>query len=399
MRVLIATIFSYPPRGGLGVYMEHLAKGLKQQGHQVDILGRYNDHYYITRENRRIPMKIKKKGTNGLSSFVSNGMGSKLLQAHIEKMQENTMNFLDAIQSLDLKQYEVIHAQDIISARVLKHFKPSLVPLVITVHGCVTAEYYYYGLISPETAGWKLISAFESDVIRQCDRIIVPSNWLLEIYKKCGIPTGNMKVIHNGIDIPSFQAQMNQKTDLKSPSNEKIIICTGRLVESKGQHCLLDALAKLKKQRKGWVCWIAGNGKTERALKKQHEQLKLGESVKFLGRREDIPALLKQTHIFVIPSIQDNYPYSLAEAQIAGKSIVASRVGGITEMVMDEKTGLLFPPGDSNELCNQLKKLLDHPDLQQRLSRETKEWGRKYLSLDHMMRQVLEVYHEVLKTS
>ncbi|UVI33746.1 glycosyltransferase family 4 protein [Paenibacillus spongiae] len=191
---------------------------------------------------------------------------------------------------------------------------------------------------------------------------------------------------------------MNEKTGLKSPPNKTIIICTGRLSEDKGQRYLLDALARVKKNRIDWVCWIVGSGNEEKDLKKQSKRLGLSGMVQFLGWRSDIPALLKQAHIVVIPSLEDNYPYSLVEAQAAGKSIIASRVGGITEMVKHGKNGLLVPAGDSKKLYRQIKVLLKDPDLQERLGKGAKVWGTTHCSLDTMMKQVMVVYNKALKS-
>jgi glycogen(starch) synthase len=399
MKVLITTIFAYPPRGGLGKYIQELKTGLEQNGHQVDILARHHDQYCLTRSNRQIPLSSRKSGRRGAPLLPTGWDQGNQAQKYLKNIRDEAMKFFDAVQSIKLSQYQIIHTQDIISASVLRVYKPGLTPLVLTVHGCVTAEYYYNGYIKPRSAGWKVLSSFESLVIQQCERTIVPSRWLLDVYKKCQISTGNMEVISNGIDIPTFQKQMNQKTGLKSPANKTIMICTGRLEKVKGQHILLDALARLKKDRKDWVCWIVGKGSAERDLKKKSRRLGLVGFVKFLGRRDDIPALLKQAHIYIIPSLQENYPYSLVEAQVAGKAIIASRTGGIPEIVKHEKNGLLFQVGQSRKLYQQVNKLLKKPDLKVRLGNEAKAGGRSHFSLDTMMKQVMNVYKNALKSS
>lgn len=127
-------------------------------------------------------------------------------------------------------------------------------------------------------------------------------------------------------------------------------------------------------------------------LKKKSKRLGLGSNVKFLGRREDIPALLKQADIFVIPSLEDNYPYSLIEAQVAGKAIIGSKAGGISEMVEHSKNGLLVPPDNSQALYLEMKKLLENPGLRKRLSSKSESWSLKRCSLSTMTKRVLDVY-------
>lgn len=374
--------------------MHELKTGLEQQGHTVDILGRHHNDYYLTKGNQQILLKGNRLGRKS-RLFSSNLFGNQALK-YLSDLQEEAAKFFNAVQKVDVSQYQIIHAQEIVSASVLKHYKPRATPMILTLHGCVTAEYYYYGYIKPKSTGWNILSKFESRAIQQSDTTIVPSEWLLDVYKQCKIPTNNMKVITNGIDVEAFQSRMNEKTGLQSPPNKSIIICTSRLEKVKGQHVLLDALAKLKERRSDWECWIVGRGANDRDLKKQANKLRLNDSVKFLGMRGDIPALLKQSDIYVIPSLQDNYPYSLVEAFVAGKAIIGSKVGGITEMVEHSKNGLLVPPNESRELYRQMRNLLENPDMQKRMSEEARTWGMTQFSLEKMTGEVLDIYNHAL---
>ncbi|WP_127588339.1 glycosyltransferase family 4 protein [Paenibacillus koleovorans] len=393
MRVLLTTIFAYPPKGGVGVYIDELRKGLEQAGHQVDILARNDEKYYLTSSEGQARVKKRRGSLSGgnifkmPSFFMDKGIGK-----HVSFLEKEAAEYIGIVQSLDLKRYDVIHAQDIVSSSVMSFYKPSHVPLILTAHGCVTAEYYYFGRITPNSLGWLMVSSFESLAISQTDRTIVPSEWLKGVYQRCGIPVGKMTVIHNGIDIKSFKHRMKASTGLLKPADKRVIISTGRLEKVKGQHVLLDALAKLNKERKDWELWVAGTGEAEKVLKDQVQRLGLKNEVKFLDRRSDVPALLKQADIFVIPSLEENYPFSLAEAQVAGKAIIASEVGGIKEMIDPGKNGLLVPAGDSNKLYRQLKKLMADPKLQRDLAIGAHAWSVQHLSLTHMMQQVIGIY-------
>lgn len=397
MKILLTTIYAYPPRGGLGTYIQELKTGLEKQGHSVDVLARNNDTYSLTRGNKQYPLTKRSGGTGLLHSLLPSAWLGNRVYKYMGTIQDEASKFFDAVKMVDLKQYQVIHAQDIVSASVLKYYKPVLTPLILTIHGCVTAEYYYYGFIQPNSIGWKVISTFESGAINRTDAVILPSQWLLDVYKKCNIPTNNMSVIKNGIDIEAFQRKMvSTKTGLNSPPGKKVIICTGRLEKVKGQHVLINALAKLKARRSDWVCWMVGRGKNERALKKQVSRLGLNSHVKFLGMRKDVPALLKQADIFVIPSLQDNYPYSLVEAYVAGKAIIASQVGGMTEMVQHSRNGLLVPPDNSHALYMEMRGLLENPGKLKALSQEARSWGKETFALEKMTNEVLHIYNNAL---
>ena len=126
------------------------------------------------------------------------------------------------------------------------------------------------------------------------------------------------------------------------------------------------------------------------------KSLDLEKHVLFLGGRNDVPALLNQADIFVLPSVQDNHPYSVMEAQIAGKPVVVSNAGGIPEMVTHLQTGLVSQAGNSKQLYYHLKMTLEDEDLCNRLAENAKQWGRVHWSLPVMIEQTINVYERAL---
>lgn len=394
MRVLLVTIFSYPPKGGLGMYMQELKKGLEKAGHKVDIFARNESgDYGIDNRGQDVNKQIKKdrKRINEKLTLI----GDVKIDPYITTLQERISMLTASLKFISMNEYDLIHAQDIASAYAVQMLKPKHVPLILTLHGCVTAEWLYLGIIKKGSPGFSFISSIESQVIQKSNHTIVPSKWQKNLFKRCQVSTDKMSVVHNGLDIKSFLKEMKKQSDIKKPDHKRVILCTGRLEGIKGQQCLLESLAKLKKKRSNWVCWIVGHGKNEKSLKQQCKQLRLRNRVKFLGRRHDVPALLNEADIFVLPSLQENYPYSLMEAQVAGKAIIASDVGGISEMVRHKKNGLLSSPGDSGELYKKINKVLKDQRLQSRLAKKAASWGREHLSLDKMMEQVLAIYNNV----
>jgi glycosyltransferase involved in cell wall biosynthesis len=199
------------------------------------------------------------------------------------------------------------------------------------------------------------------------------------------------------MDIERFLKEMESADEFVSPLDKKIIACVARLHKLKGHHHLLEALARLKNERTDWVCWIIGAGSLQKDLERQSQDLQLEEHVMFLGARNDVAALLKKVDICTLPSLQENCPYSVMEAQVAGKPIVASAVGGITEMVQHEITGLLSPPGQEEPLYLNLKRVMEEETLRHQIADNAKEWGQKQWSLEMMMKRTLAVYEKALQ--
>lgn len=165
----------------------------------------------------------------------------------------------------------------------------------------------------------------------------------------------------------------------------------------KGHKHLIEALAMLKGVREDWECWLLGDGPLENQYGEQVRSLGLEAHVQFWGPRQDVPELLSQADVFVLPSLQDNLPFSIMEAQIAGKAAVVSDAGGIPEMVKHGKTGLVSPAGQSEPLFQNLRRMLESDRLRTRLGEQAKRWALEHWSIETMMKKTLKVYDTVMK--
>jgi glycosyltransferase involved in cell wall biosynthesis len=226
---------------------------------------------------------------------------------------------------------------------------------------------------------------------------IVANNWLKNILvDEFNVTENQIKVLHYGFDTENFIKQMKVKSLISSPRNKKVIIFTGRLEDLKGVQHLLEALEKLKSVRQDWVCWIVGSGSEEAKLRTKNKVLGLEDYVYFLGKRNDVPSLLAKSDIFVLPTLLENQPLSLIEAQIAGKATIVSEVGGLPEMVEHKVTGLLTPPGDSEKLYENLDLLLSNDQLRKNLGANAKKWGMTHWSIDQGIKDLLELYNNAI---
>ncbi|MNI60802.1 putative glycosyltransferase EpsF [compost metagenome] len=211
-----------------------------------------------------------------------------------------------------------------------------------------------------------------------------------------GVSGKKLKVVPYGMDINAFQKLAEQPTSLDARPGQKILICPARLVHIKGHKYLLDALAMLKNVRTDWKCYLLGNGPAKDELLEQRKGLHLEEHVEFLGDRHDVPSLLRIADIFVLPSIQDNLPFSIMEAQSLGKPIVVSDAGGIPEMVSHGKNGLVSPAGQSEPIFFNLLHLLQNDGLRAQMGEQAKRWANQQWSIQKMMDRTLAAYANVL---
>jgi len=142
-------------------------------------------------------------------------------------------------------------------------------------------------------------------------------------------------------------------------------IFAGMLIYLKGVHLLINAFSRVVKVYPEAKLFIAGKGREEKNLQELAEQLKLNNNIFFLGHisQEELGAFIKNSSALILPSLTEGLGRVAIEAHLLGRPVIASRVGGIPEVVVHEKTGFLCDPGDEQCLSEAIIRLLDNPDL------------------------------------
>jgi len=164
----------------------------------------------------------------------------------------------------------------------------------------------------------------------------------------------------------------------------------------KGQTYLVQAWPSVLKREPRALLLLVGDGPEERLLRSRAAELGLGGSVRFLGFRQDIPSLLALAEALVLPSLNEGFGLVLLEAMAMGKPVVASAVGGIPEVVLDGRTGLLVPPADPEALAVAILRLLEDPRAAQRLGEAGRERARESFSREAFIQAHRKLYGELL---
>ncbi len=193
-------------------------------------------------------------------------------------------------------------------------------------------------------------------------------------------------VIPNGIDLEKFSSIPE-----KEFSDPPVVGVVGRLEEQKGHKYLFEALNLIKTIP--WVLWVIGDGFKKAELERLAKDLNLRERIIFLGARKNIAEILSQIDVFVMPSLWEGLGIALLEAAAAGKPIVASRVGGIPEIIEDEKTGILVEPKNVKSLADGLEHML----LGKVDAREMGVRAREMVKEKFSMKKMIESYERLYK--
>jgi glycosyltransferase involved in cell wall biosynthesis len=170
--------------------------------------------------------------------------------------------------------------------------------------------------------------------------------------------------IYNGIDVePYTDCSLNKeqaRIHLGLPDEEVFVYGTvGRLVETKGQRVLLEAFVRVyEKYPKSWLV-LAGKGRLESELRRLAAKFGIQKSVMFLGHRHDIPEVLKAYDVFVLPSVAEGLPGALLEAMATGLPVIASRVGGVPEILNTCALDTMVSPRSVDDLASAMKALYE----------------------------------------
>jgi glycosyltransferase involved in cell wall biosynthesis len=197
----------------------------------------------------------------------------------------------------------------------------------------------------------------------------------------------------NGINVEVFaSASTPGKQALFSVAeNTPVILCVGSLGPAKGHDTLLRAISLVPDV----VLVVAGVGQLSEQLQVFAESLGIASRVQFLGRRGDVPQLLKAADLYVQPSRWEGCSLAMLEAMAAGKPIIASNIPGLAQVVGE--AGLLHPVGDADMLAQHITTLLNDSDLRQRLGAAARQRARMF-DIDRTLDCHEKLYKDVVAT-
>jgi len=209
----------------------------------------------------------------------------------------------------------------------------------------------------------------------------------------------NSKTIYSGIDFAKLDQPTNAeetKQSLNIPPDTKIILMVGRLDPQKAVHFLIQAFAHVVRQQPQTLLLLIGEGELQPQLENLAQELGIAHKVKFLGVREDVPAIINIADIFALSSLWEGLGRAMTEAMLLGKPVVVPNIYGIPEIVHHQETGLLFSAGNTQELSQQLLYLLENPPECQRLGNKGQQLTRNLFDANNMVREIDHIYEDLL---
>jgi glycosyltransferase involved in cell wall biosynthesis len=218
--------------------------------------------------------------------------------------------------------------------------------------------------------------------------VVANSNAAADLLRREGVPAARVQLIRNGVDLEACGADRLRYT----AAPVRRVITVANLRPEKGHDTLLEAAALVVARHPDAQFEIVGDGPLRATLERQVTTRGLGQRVRFLGERQDVPSLLASSDLFVLPSRSEACPNAVLEAMAAGLPIVACNVGGVPELIESGVTGMLVEPDAPERLANTVVSLMNEPGVAFDLGRAAREAACARFSFDRMVASFEHLY-------
>lgn len=235
---------------------------------------------------------------------------------------------------------------------------------------------------------------------RLADKVVCVAEWLRRaLVRHEGFDRARLEVVPNGIEADRFTAPVDVaalRAELDVPMDAPLASCVARLVTVKNHPMLLKSWRRVVDVWKDATLLLVGYGSEEAQVRACAESLGLGRSVRFLGDRTDVPRLLAASDFHVLSSKSEGMSLTLLETMAAGKTSVATAVGGNPEVLENGRTGLLVDSGDVHAMASAIGALIQDPARAKRMGAEARAVFGTRFTLEAMVDSYDRIYGETL---
>ena len=399
MRIAILS-YEYPPEtgfGGIGTYSYYQAHALARLGHDVHVFAGSQSPQRRTYRDGNVT--VTRWRSVGLVERMIPGADRMGLHWAKNRLQTAANSIAALRAELKHGSFDVVEMPECGGEGALLNHLIDL-PTVVRLHSPAELIMQTYPTGAPDRM---LTAVVERLGISGARTITACSHWVAnEVRSRMGIKRP-ISVIPNGIDLSLFDQDQGIDASKKFsiPSDRLRIFFANRLEERKGIHVVRDVMEPVLRKHPEALFVLAGADPDDvvgRELKPLLAKHGLEHGLQHLGKLTlpEVRACLKQSDVFMLPSIWENAPYSLLEAMSAGKAVVASDCGGVPEILRHEIDGIVAPTNDAAAFARALDRLLSDEKLRLRLGHSARSRVEARYTDEHVARRSLEVYEWAL---
>jgi len=375
--------------GGIGTYTYEMAHGLARSGHRVTVLSRAinQSHHYIEADGVEVHRVCPSLGLNSwpfLWRFNRWWEGYRLAVA------------IKLKQLMQERQFDVIETPDLHAEPLLHSFLHRRPPLVVRLHSG-SSVVRKFEPANGNGNGSQRDERFERWLIRKATQVTSPSQALLSFVVKGSAPA-HCTVIPNPVDVDYFKPDPGVK-DSDLPN----ILFVGRPRFLKGIHVLAEAMPLIWKRIPEATLTLVpvpmgkSGGSPRDAYATIFGNLINDSRVRVLDpiSRTGLPEVYRSATVCVVPSLWEGFGYVAAEAMACGKAVVASRIGGLAEIVENGNSGVLVDPGKPVDLSEAIISLLNDPRRRAEISKSARRRIVSQFSNNIVVRQMANLYEQI----
>ncbi len=292
-------------------------------------------------------------------------------------------------------------------SRIIRQWKPAIVhahdPHAVAMAGLALSfgtPSPAPGLVASRRVDFHLQGhSFSRWKYRQVDLFVSSSGAIKEVLEQDGIPASQIVVVYEGIDVEQVTRLpvVDAHAEFWLPHGAPVIANVGALVAHKGQRHLVEAMPHVLREVPDARLLVFGEGELRPDLERQIKGLHLEKHILLAGFREDVLQLVKSVDLFVMSSVTEGLGSSVLDAMAMELAVVGTRVGGIPEVVVDGKTGLLVMPGVPEALASAMVNLLKDPARRRRMGEAGRTRVAESFGVDRLIEGTVAAYERVVK--
>lgn len=370
-------ITCYPVYGGSGVVATELGKALAARGHQIHFiaysipfrLGSVQDNIFFHEVN-----------VNAYPLFEYPNYSLNLTSKMVDVVKYEELDVLHV-------HYAIPHATSAVLARQILAADGINIPVVTTLHGTDIT-------IVGRDPSFKPVVNYS---INESDGVTAVSSYLrCETMSRFDVKR-DIDVVPNFIDTARFKRQNKEHfRRALCPNNEKVLVHISNFRPVKHATDVVEIFHRLRSDDVPVKLLLVGDGPDRAGAEHMARELGVFEDVRFLGKQEPVEEILSIADVFLMPSETETFGLAALEAMACSVPVVASNVGGLPELITDGETGYLCPLGDIEAFTIRTREILLDDNLQQRMSRNSRERAKNHFDINQIVPQYEQYYERII---
>lgn len=347
--------------------------------------------------------KLKNKADVRVACLIDGVFYQELQEQNVDNvlfLQKNRFDLSvvdEIVNMINDEDFDVFHVHgaraNFVAEFVMKKIK---IPTVTTVHSDYLLDF-------DEPVKKILFTNLNKRALKKIQYYIAVSDNFKDMLIERGFKPNSIYTVYNGMDFSSVPENITSKEDYAKShgfaydENKLYVGIAARFDVVKGVDVFIKAAGEILKRYENVEFLIAGDGAEKEKLERLAQETGFSDKIRFLGYESDIYAFWNIIDINCLTSLCESFPYSMLEGAALGKPMVASRVGGIPSLIVDEETGYLFESGNYMEMAEKLSALIENPQLMYDMGINIKERATSLFSNERFAQTHIEIYESIIK--